>query len=630
MTTAETTGGNARPRFARPELRKALLLAAIAAVIAVALLNRTYFLVYRGGLALDQQAWAAQYYFGGITKHYLQMRDAILAWTAEPKPWSYLPGYPLLLAFLHFVGIKDLSLVRLAQVVIDSLAILPLYFVLLRLGKSAYLAVFGCLIYAAAPWWSVGSTYLLADSLLPALVILLLAAMVLVRDHAERAANWFLLGLLAAVLPFFRSEMVLLFGPLAIWALLVAPKRKRLSSAACVVAGFATPLLLWALRNYYVHGQFMLTPPAKWYAAWAGLGQIESDYGYFVSDARAIKLLASKGIGYHSLEAEKYWFGQYIAAWINHPGHVIRTILYRFEIIVGGPETLGTFVRRPVLLAYGAAALMTPIVLIWLLYMRRLADAFLVALPIAYALGSLGILYVEKRYVGYAGLSYLLALIALFAALGDVCRALWSRQWGAGEPRRLFAAVGVVGFVVLGAAAAFQLVLMRDVAHGQGLIDRLNVDVALQPTSDFKDILFRPVVPSVEISRGEAGLELRANAPIGHYLLAAPTGARKNGGMIVRYRAILKNNAIGLGVLSANSEKWLSHRTLASEAPEPIEGAFASLVEAGSQFVIDAAGAKPGTDVLISRLEWALVCPEPVNLLHSFLNRRPVEPRACS
>jgi hypothetical protein len=397
MTMPETTRDNAATWFARPDGRKIIFLVAITAVIAVALLNRTYFLIYRGGLALDQQAWATQNYLGGITKYYLLMRDAILAGKVEPKPWPYLPGYPFFLATLHVIGIKDLSLIRLAQVLIDSVAILPLYFVLLRLGKSAYLAIFGCLIYAAAPWWSVGSTYLLADALVPALVILLLAAMVLVRDHPARATSWFLLGLFGAILPFFRPEMVLLVGPLAVWALLVAPKHKRLISAACVAVGFVFPLLLWALRNHYVHGQFMLTPPAKWYAAWAGLGQIPSDYGYFVSDVRATELLASKGIRYHSLEAEKYWLGQYIAAWIDHPGHVIRTILYRFKMIAVGPETLGTFVSGPVLLAYGAIALATPVILIWLLYMRRIADAFLVALPMIYALGSLGILYVEKR-----------------------------------------------------------------------------------------------------------------------------------------------------------------------------------------------------------------------------------------
>src|SRR5262249_13197347 len=145
-----------------------------------------------------------------------------------------------------------------------------------------------------------------------------------------------LLGLLASILPFFRSEMILLFGPLALWALLVAPKHKRIGAAVCVGAGFVFPLILWAFRNYYVHGALVLAPPATWYVAWSGLGQIGNNYGYFVSDSEAMKLLASKGIAYHSLEAESYWFREYLSAWTNHPDHVIETILLRFGSILGG------------------------------------------------------------------------------------------------------------------------------------------------------------------------------------------------------------------------------------------------------------------------------------------------------
>ena len=615
--------------LARPEWRKAFLLAAIIAVIAVALLDRTYFLIDRGGLALDQRALALQNHFGGITNHYLSMRDAILAWKAEAKPWPYLPGYPLFLAILHIIGIKDLSLVRFAQAIIDSLAILPLYFVLIRLAKSAYLAIFGCLIYAAAPWWSTGSTYLLSESLLPALVILLLAGMLFVRERADGYLNWFLLGLLAAILPFFRSEMILLCGPLVVWALLVAPKDKRISSAAWVMVGFAVPLLLWAGRNYYIHGRLMLTPPAKWYVAWAGLGQIANNYGYFVSDDRAAKLLASKGIQYHSLEAEKYWFKEYLGAWINHPGHVIRTIFFRLTKILGRVEHGGLSVSGLVLKLYGAMAFITPVVLIWLLRKRRTADAFFVAWPMAYALASLGVLYVESRYVRYAGLTYLLVLSIILGRGADVLRQTWPSHWGFAEPRRIVAVISVMGFLTLGAATAFQLNRISDVARGREMIDRLNVNTTLEPTLSLKDIAFRPAVSTVETSHGEAGLELRANAPVGRYLLTAPIPARINGGMILRYRATLKQGAVGFGVLSADATRWLSHHTVSRESATEIEGAFASAVEPGSQFVVNAAGTKSGTDVLISRLELTLACPKPVNPLDLLLNKAMIEPYPC-
>lgn len=164
----------------------------------------------RGGLNADQVAWAQQIYYGGITAGYLEMRDSILSWTSEAEPWVYLPGYPAFLAVLYEVGVKDLAFVRFAQIVIDSLAIFPLYFVLFHISRSAYPALVGCVIYAVAPWWSSGSTYLLAESLLPALVIFQSATMVAIRDRAASSAGWFVLGLSSAILPFFRSEMVLM------------------------------------------------------------------------------------------------------------------------------------------------------------------------------------------------------------------------------------------------------------------------------------------------------------------------------------------------------------------------------------------------------------------------------------
>lgn len=625
---SEKACSNATAWLAKPETRGAMLCVAITAVVAVALVNRFFFLLDRGGGALDQLAWAKENFLGGITDGYFSMRDLILSWKAEARLWIYLPGYPFFLAVLYWLDIKDLAFIRLTQIAVDSLAIFPLYFVFFRLGKSAYLAIFGCLVYAAAPWWSVGSTYLLAESLLPALVISLLAVMTLIRDHSARNLNWFLLGLLASVLPFFRSEMVLLFGPLALWALLVAPKGKRIRAAACVVAGFAFPLILWAIRNDYVHGQLVLTPPAKWYAAWSGLGQVGNDYGYFVSDAKAITLLKSKGITYHSLEAESYWFGEYKSAWLHHPDHVIRTILFRFWKILGGIGTEGSSVSGYVT-AYTVMAVITPVALIWLLHERRIADAFLIAWPMGYALGSLGILYVEQRYVRYAGLTYLLALPIALGKAGDILRATWSRQGRLIEPQRVVFGIAAIGFLVLITGVARQLAFMRDIAQGKLAIDRLDANLALEPTSALADIAFRPAASTVQISRSEAGLELQANETPGLYLLRVPVGARGDGLVVVSYRAALRRGAIGFGVLSAAPIRWLSHYEVAGEADKTVEGTFISAVQVGSQFVIDAQGTKPGVAVLFSKLEWTLVCPKPMNLLSIFLSKASVQVSDC-
>lgn len=611
--------------------RKAILLIIVSAIVAVALINRMYFLLYRGGFALDQQAWAQNNYYGGLSTGYFMMADAIRKWTAEESPWAYLPGYPAFLATLHLLGIEDASFVRFVQIVIDSLVILPLYYVLLRVGKSACLSIIGCLIYAAAPWWSVGSTYLLAESLLPALVILLLAAMVIVRDRSTAGINWFVLGLFSAILPFFRSEMVLLVGPLIAWALLVSPKRKRISSIVFVIAGFALPLVLWAIRNYYIHGQFMLTPPVKWYAAWSGLGQIQNHFGYVTNDARAIELLKSLGIRYHSAAAENYWFDQYLNAWMIHPGHVIRTILRRFEMILGEPETLGTFTSRLVLFCYGAMAFITPVALVRLLRARRAADAFLIAWPMLYALATLGVLYVERRYVRYAGLTYLLVLPVAYKMIMEMRLPLWMLQWQYPSTRLLKLAVGTVIMTILVSGVGLQILSMRAVAGTQALANRLDARISVPPTSTLGEIRFKPVIPTVSVSHNPAELELRASAPAGTYLLMTPMGSQLNGAVIVHYRVTLKRGrAVGIGILSADTTTWLSHQTAIGAAGETLEGTLISQVEVGSSLIIDAQDGSGETAAAFDQLDWAFVCPESANLFRVFLGKEKIHAGTCS
>lgn len=393
---------------------KAIAITILLTIVSVAIVNRLYHLNLRGGLSHDQLAWAAENYYGGISQSYVSMRDTLLAWQREQQPWSYPPGYPSFLALLELLGVRHLYFVRFVQASIDALATIPLYFVLHRLHKSSTYAAAGCLIYAAAPWWSAGSTYLLAESMLPALVILLLTGMILVRDHAARNLSWLVLGLSAAILPLLRSEMILIIIPLAFWTLLSAPKPMRITAIACLVGGFAFPILLLALRNHLVHGQFMLTPNVKWYVAWSGLGQVANDLGYTADDENADAILRAMGLAYHSPAAEAYWFKEYLNAWMHHPVHVIKTILKRFEMIVGGPETFGAYSPRIVLLLYGSMAVFAPLIIMRLVWANRAADALLIGWPMAYALASLGILYVERRYVRYAGLTYLLALPVLF------------------------------------------------------------------------------------------------------------------------------------------------------------------------------------------------------------------------
>ncbi len=607
----------------------AMLPIALAAIIVMALLARLDLFILKGGLEADQVAWAYKYYLGGLTEHYLSIRDAILSWTAERQPWSYLPGYPAFLALIRAAGVKDLASVRLIQAVIDALAILPLYFVLRSVGSSIVPAFVACSIYAVAPWWAAGSTFLLGESLLPALMIFLLAGMVAIGKRADSVTAWLSFGILSSILAFFRSDMILLAGPLIIWALLVSPRNRRVSSAACVAVGFILPLLLWGTRNYFVHGQFLLTPSAKWYAAWSGLGQVANEFRYFVSDERAAGLLKSHGIQFNSAQSEVFWHAEYWRAWADHPGHVIRTILYRFGLILGEPDSQG-LLSRLAIATYRYMAYATAIVLIWLVYRRRWAEAFLIALPMAYALGSLGFLYVELRYVRYAGLTYLFALAIVLSAAEYLALAAWPGGAQRAQPKCLRTFVGVAFLLAAALGCVHQLRTMTKAAEVQGLVGRLDVNSVQFPFSGLDDLAFQPAVPGVEIVPAETGLRLRARVASGSYLALAPLRAQESGVAVIRYRAAVQAGAIGIGVLSAGGDRWLSHQSLPDRAAGAADGGFVSAVEPGSQLVIDAQNAADGVEAVVSKLQWTLACPRPEGLLGLFLSNKPVLARECS
>ena len=126
---------------------------------------------------------------------------------------------------------------------------------------------------------------------------------------------------------------------------------------------------------------------------------------------------------YHSPEAEQYWRSVYWSAWLQHPWHVIATILFRWKLILTNYEAwvwppfadLGWLVTAgPYLLAAGALVL-------W--RRRRSADILLLVGPLCYALVVGGLIYVEPRYVRYAHLSFLLgAAMTLDGAIVSLAR----------------------------------------------------------------------------------------------------------------------------------------------------------------------------------------------------------------
>ena len=595
-------------------LRKLALPLSMLGLFALAMYVRLHFVIIGGGLEQDQVDWAMRFYFGGLTKVYLKMREVILAGQTEPSMWPYMPGYPAFLGILDLIGLKDLRSVRIVQCVLDAAAICPLAYVVNHLTRSVFLAVFAATIYAVSPWWAQGAGYLLGESLVPALVISVLAGMVWTRNHPQSLLGWAALGFLCAIPPFFRSEMVLLVAALVLWAVMVGPPKRRVLSAAVVGLAFAVPIVAWCLRNYLIHGLFALIPPVGWYAMWSGLGQVANDFGYFVNDGRAVELLQSKGIAWHTSGAESFWKNEYFRAWSEHPGHVLRTIQFRMNFIL----TYCDYRYNPLLgvcgLVYSWFAWATPLAIIWLLWRQRWPEAFLISGPMAFALLSLGFVYVEARYVRYAALSYVLGFPALMALVADFVASRFKALDQFGGSPWIKANLGAAGAAAIISYFTTQQPLLNKAEYQSTIlaaIDSSDRQFSEHPGIIAQPLTVQPAIPAASTTISQQGLDIQAMARNTSYLVVATLNTSKAAAVVIRYRIKLIEGDLAVGILSGNHQVFLSHQPVSGLSESTQIGKFRSPVEAGSQIVFYTSNPTDrGVQFQIQDLEVSFLCAE--------------------
>jgi hypothetical protein len=430
-----------------------------------------------GGLETDYVRWANTHYFGGIAGWYVVVAQHMRAGHWDAFGSVYPPGYPLWLVALQSLGLS-VQEIRLVQALIDACASALAYDVAMKLGCGRVASVVVAFLYALSPWWAQGSQFIMGEALIPAGVLAVLAIACRVIG-STRPAAWFAFGVAGASLTWLRADMQLLGGPLALFAGFSAgPRmRDRLRAAAAAAAGAAAVLFAWALSNYAMHGQFTIGNRAAYYAIWSGLGQVQNDYGYVLSDDNAIKVLAERGLRQHTLESEAYWRQEYLKAWRDHPEHVMATIRRRWFLVTKGPEE--DFTSRLTLLVHYGPLLLAG-ALIVTLTRRAVPVALLVLGPVAYALLSLGFVYVETRYVRYASLTYLLAFGVVLGAI-----LAWAGR------RRL-----LVRSLIFAAVAAF---LGREGFYAAREVGALNARGQMETISYAARLLPEPAWPSEEV-----------------------------------------------------------------------------------------------------------------------------------
>lgn len=595
---------------------RVLAIFALGLIVLLAFHIRYLFWVQYGGHEPDYLKWAFTHYFGGIAVAYIRMALSILqswfgaaqlegAGSVPPFLFSsesigYPPGYSLILTAFWTLGAKTLQEMRLAQGLLDSLAVVPLFYLLRWMRAATPIALVGCLLYAVAPWWARGSIFIMAEALLPALVIVILALAAFAAGR-QRAGAWFALGIVSSIAPLLRPDMILLCGPLVLWVLLTADRNGRWTNLIVCLAGFAALPVLWGLFNLALRGQFVITTSATSYALWSGLGQIPNPYGYVLSDQLAGENMIRRGIGWHSKEMSAYYWREYLAAWTQHPFHAMATTLKRWEIIALSVD----FPSRTLL---GEAVKLGPIVLavalVLLVWERRYSVALLVVAPLGYALLSLGFVYVEPRYVRYASLSYLLANVVVLQAIATgVSRHSVASRWF--SPAAIAVAAGAA-ILIVHHSMVNQLVQTGQASALRQLFDSDRVG----PPAGLPNVNWQAAVPGVEsrVTAGE-GLSLTTSSGTGEYQLMArvslPPGTKY---LALRARAETKQGGISMGVLKEDGSKFLAIHPIVA-GPEQDHLLVAPVSEQNVILVLSNFRTDPGrSSIVVKALELTSLC----------------------
>jgi len=412
----------------------------VVALIAIGLLGfwtRLQFQAIAGGTE-EYGTWASKHYLGGITSFYISHGEVL--WGSE-RPWgersqeasyvdlAYPPGYSFFLGALRRIGIADLQAQRTVQAFLDCFSVLAVYLLARWCAVPAWVGLVGVLGYALYPMWAVGSTFLLAECFTPAFVLWILVLLVW-AVRWNQAPAWVPGGLVIGVASMFRPDLSLLICPACLWAAWQTSGWYRARALACLVLGFGLIIGPWAWHNHRSHGIWMFTTTGGSASVWEGLGEVPNDYGFILDDGKLAQMLREKGMFRFSPEADRYLKNEYFRAWAEHPGFVLKTIEERMNrILFEAKELWGP---SKLLLCHlqnyaGSWTGMACLLLALVLMRRNPAALLVVALPLVYALMSIGLVHYEPRYVRYTHLSFLFALMTTLAVVWTWGQPRWPR-----------------------------------------------------------------------------------------------------------------------------------------------------------------------------------------------------------
>jgi 4-amino-4-deoxy-L-arabinose transferase-like glycosyltransferase len=166
------------------------------------------------------------------------------------------PVYPIFLAGIYRLAGHTFAWVRVAQALLTSLALVPLFALVGRaLGRATALGT--CILVALYPAFIVYPGFVLTESL--SIVLLITALWALQHAWTRDAVGWWMLtGALMGVSILLRGEFLIVAGAAGLLTLWRRPARRTVWALVLVLATGAATMAPWTIRNYRLFHRVIL------------------------------------------------------------------------------------------------------------------------------------------------------------------------------------------------------------------------------------------------------------------------------------------------------------------------------------------------------------------------------------
>jgi hypothetical protein len=243
---------------------------------------------------------------------------------------NQMPGVAVILAGLWWsTGNQTYALLQWLQLLLDTVMVLVVYWIALRLSNSLRVSAIAAFLYAIWPGAIVVAKRPMLDTWAGFFTIACAALFVWARERPSSRSRLAILGFVTGLGIYFRPFIILVPILLALVATPGRSWRRRIMWVACPTAIALLVLAPWTIRNYQEFHRFIPTRTGLGQALFEGTGQTASDEG-----AAEFVRSHGKNAAYGSPAYDDFLLSGAARAIFDDPGFYLRLVGHRARLLL--------------------------------------------------------------------------------------------------------------------------------------------------------------------------------------------------------------------------------------------------------------------------------------------------------